>query len=85
MTTGAGPDFPKYNVVTIAGPGITKEIKRKLLMSPMDDEQRDYLDHKGAYDPHARVHDLEEWCAPGDAVRRLMGGNAARFFGIEQR
>ena len=41
--------------------------------------------HHDASDAREAVRNLEEWGAPGDAVRRLMGENAARFFGIEQR
>ncbi len=59
ITGGANPDFQKYNVITISGPGVDKKVKRKLLFTDLDDEKLDYLDHKGAYDPHARVKDLD--------------------------
>ena len=56
---GGGDFYPSYNPICIAGPGMTKETLRKLLFTPLNDEQRDYLEHKGAYDPHERVKDLD--------------------------
>ena len=56
---GSGEFMPSYNPICIAGPGMNKEILRKLLFTPLNNEQRDYLEHKGAYDPHERVKDLD--------------------------
>ncbi len=56
---GANADFGRYNVITISGPGIDRVTKRRLQFEVLDDEKRDYLDHKGAYDPAARVKDLD--------------------------
>lgn len=57
---GEGRMFlPSYNPICIAGPGMSKALIRKLLMTPLDDEKRDYLDHKGAYDPHARIKEMD--------------------------
>ena len=58
-TGGSHADFGRYNVITISGPGIDKKTRRKLQFMPLDEEKQDYLDHKGAYDPHARVRDLD--------------------------
>jgi uncharacterized protein len=57
---GSGEFAPMYNPICIAGPQMTKKIMRRLIgMVPLSPEQRDYLEHKGAYDPHARVRDLD--------------------------
>jgi predicted TIM-barrel fold metal-dependent hydrolase len=57
---GSGQFAPSYNSNTIAGPQMNKKIIRKLAsLLPLTDEQREYLDHRGAYDPHARVRDLD--------------------------
>ena len=49
-----------YNPICIAGPQMNKKIVRRLAsMVPLTDEQRDYVEHKGATDPHARVRDLD--------------------------
>ncbi|MEE9286424.1 MAG: amidohydrolase family protein, partial [Dehalococcoidia bacterium] len=57
---GEGRMFlPSYNPICIAGPGMSKALIRKLLMSPLDDEKRDYLEHKGAYDPRARIKEMD--------------------------
>ena len=50
---------PSYNPVSIAGPQMNKKIMRKLLLSELTEEQRDYVTHKGAVDPHARVRDMD--------------------------
>ncbi len=51
--------FPGFNPICISGPGMTKPIKRKLIFTPLSEEQKDYLEHQGAYDPHARIKDLD--------------------------
>ena len=57
---GSGEYAPMYNPITIGGPQMNKVIVRRLMeMVPLDDEQRNYLDHRGAYDPQARVRDLD--------------------------
>ena len=59
---GGGNDewAPMYNPIVIAGPQMNKKILRRLLsMVPLTDEQREYLAHKGATDPHERVKDLD--------------------------
>jgi predicted TIM-barrel fold metal-dependent hydrolase len=48
-----------YNPITIAGPQMNKKIMRRLQVLRLTDEQRDYVDHKGAYDPHERVKDMD--------------------------
>lgn len=57
---GSGEFAPLYNPICIAGPQMNKKILRKLMsMVPLDDEQRDYLLHRGAFDPQARIRDLD--------------------------
>lgn len=56
---GANGEFPRYNVITISGPGMDRETKRLLQYETLTPEKRDYLDHKGAYDPHERIKDLD--------------------------
>jgi uncharacterized protein len=49
-----------YNPICLAGPQMNIKIIRRLLtMVPLTEEQRDYLEHKGATDPHERVKDLD--------------------------
>ena len=57
---GSGGFPPLYNPICIAGPQMNKKIMRKLIsMAPLSDEQRDYLEHKGAYDPHERIKEMD--------------------------
>jgi predicted TIM-barrel fold metal-dependent hydrolase len=58
---GANYNFaPMYNPICIAGPQMNKKILRKLLtMLPLSAEQRAYLEHQGAYDPRARVREMD--------------------------
>lgn len=56
---GSNGDFSRYNPITISGPGMDRETKRRLQFVPLDEKKRDYLDHKGAYDPHQRIKDLD--------------------------
>ncbi len=54
-----GPKPRGPAVVEIAGPGMGKEIKRKLYSMDLTEEQCEYVWQKGARDPHARVRDLD--------------------------
>lgn len=59
---GSGEYAPAgmYNPICIAGPQMNKKIIRRLAsMIPLSPEQRDYLEHKGASDPKARIRDLD--------------------------
>ncbi len=47
------------NGITIGGPGIHKRMQRRLQRMELTEEQAAYLDHKGAYDPYARVKELD--------------------------
>ena len=53
------------NVLSLAGPGLKHDIQRALNVRNLDPttaltaEQADYLDHKGAYDPKARLRDMD--------------------------
>ena len=52
------------NVLSLAGPGLKHDIQRAINVRNLDPEraitaeQADYLDHKGAYDPKARLRDM---------------------------
>ena len=52
-------DFPTYNPICIAGPRMNKKILRKLQQMGLSVEQKRYLEHRGAYDPHARIRDMD--------------------------
>jgi predicted TIM-barrel fold metal-dependent hydrolase len=52
-------DMIKINGITIGGPGMNKKLERRLAGMDLTEEQVAYLDHKGAYDPHARVKELD--------------------------
>ena len=58
---GGNANFaPSYNPICIAGPQMNKKIMRKLLtMTPLSEEQRAYVHHDGALDPHARVLEMD--------------------------
>jgi len=61
-TRGGGPgEFaPMYNPICVAGPQMNKRLIRRLMeMAPLDDEQRRYLEHQGAYNARARLRDLD--------------------------
>src|SRR5215831_5077094 len=53
------------NVLSLAGPGIKHDIQRALNVrnlhrkNAISREQADYLDHKGAYLPEPRLHDMD--------------------------
>ena len=60
MGGGNGHFAPSYNPICIAGPQMNKKIMRKLLsMVPLTDEQRAYVHHDGAIDPHARIVEMD--------------------------
>jgi predicted TIM-barrel fold metal-dependent hydrolase len=59
---GADPDrwAPSYNPIRIAGPQMSKPIIRRLqTMVPLTAEQRDYVECKGAFDPHERIKEMD--------------------------
>jgi predicted TIM-barrel fold metal-dependent hydrolase len=57
---GNGEFLPMYNPICIAGPQMSKKIMRKLIsMMPLTDEQREYVHHDGAIDPHARIQEMD--------------------------
>jgi predicted TIM-barrel fold metal-dependent hydrolase len=56
---GAGYDFPGYNPICLAGPQMTKKIARKLQQIGLNAEQKKYVEHPGAYDPHARLREMD--------------------------
>jgi predicted TIM-barrel fold metal-dependent hydrolase len=56
---GAGYDFPGYNPICLAGPQMTKQIARKLQVIGLTPEQKQYVEHRGAYDPTARLHEMD--------------------------
>ena len=53
------------HLLTIAGPGLKHDIQRAINVRNLDPEtaltaeQADYLDHKGSYDPKARLRDMD--------------------------
>jgi predicted TIM-barrel fold metal-dependent hydrolase len=53
------------NVLSLAGPGLKHDIQRAINIRNLDPktaltaEQADYLDHKGAYEPKARLKDMD--------------------------
>jgi predicted TIM-barrel fold metal-dependent hydrolase len=56
---GAAYDFPGYNPICIAGPQMSKKIARKLQQIGLTPEQKKYVEHPGAYDPHARLREMD--------------------------
>ena len=60
MGGGNGQFAPSYNPICIAGPQMNKKIMRRLMsMVPLSDEQRAYVHHDGAIDPHARIKEMD--------------------------
>lgn len=60
MGGGNGHFAPSYNPICIAGPQMNKKIMRKLqAMVPLTEEQRAYVHHDGAIDPHARIREMD--------------------------
>ena len=56
---GQSHEFPTYNPICIAGPGMNKKIMRRLQQMGLDAAQKKYVEHQGAYDPHARIRDMD--------------------------
>jgi uncharacterized protein len=56
---GDGYDFPGYNPICLAGPQMTKKIARKLQQIGLTAEQKKYVEHPGAYDPQARLREMD--------------------------
>jgi uncharacterized protein len=56
---GASYNFPSYNPICIAGPGMNKKVMRKLQQTLLSPEQKRYLEHRGAYEPRARLRDMD--------------------------
>src|SRR4029077_8439665 len=56
---GAGYDFPGYNPICIAGPQMSKKIARRLQQIGLTAEQKKYVEHPGAYDPKARLREMD--------------------------
>ena len=56
---GQAHDFSTYNPICIAGPRMDKKIMRKLQQMGLSAEQKKYLEHQGAYDPQARIRDMD--------------------------
>src|SRR5438093_3945191 len=56
---GAAYDFPGYNPICIAGPQMSKKIARKLQQIGLTPEQKKYVEHPGAYDPMARLREMD--------------------------
>jgi predicted TIM-barrel fold metal-dependent hydrolase len=56
---GAAYDFPGYNPICLAGPQMSKQIARKLQQIGLTAEQKRYVEHRGAYDPHARLREMD--------------------------
>src|SRR5579875_1756921 len=62
LTVEGGHSFKaaaRINPIALRGPGVNQRIQRYLRLRTLDPQQVEYLDHKGAYDPHARVRDLD--------------------------
>jgi predicted TIM-barrel fold metal-dependent hydrolase len=56
---GGAYDFPGYNPICLAGPQMTKKIARKLQQIGLTAEQKRYVEHPGAYDPRARLREMD--------------------------
>ncbi len=56
---GASSDFPGYNPICLAGPQMSKKIARKLQQIGLTPEQKKYVEHPGAYDPTARLREMD--------------------------
>jgi uncharacterized protein len=52
-------DIITINGITIGGPGVDKRVQRRIMRTSLTREQREYLDHRGAYDPNARLKELD--------------------------
>jgi uncharacterized protein len=56
---GGNGHFQGYNPICIAGPQMNKKIMRKLNTMALTAEQKAYLHHDGAIDPHARIKEMD--------------------------
>ena len=56
---GGNGHFQGYNPICIAGPQMNKKIMRKLNTMALTPEQKAYLHHDGAIDPHARIKEMD--------------------------
>lgn len=56
---GDAYDFPGYNPICLAGPQMTKKVARKLQQIGLTAEQKKYVEHPGAYDPKARLAEMD--------------------------
>jgi uncharacterized protein len=56
---GGNGHFAGYNPICIAGPQMNKKIMRKLNTMALTDDQKAYLHHDGAIDPHARIKEMD--------------------------
>ena len=56
---GGNGHFQGYNPICIAGPQMNKKIMRKLNTLALTDDQKAYLHHDGALDPHARIKEMD--------------------------
>jgi predicted TIM-barrel fold metal-dependent hydrolase len=56
---GGAYDFPGYNPICLAGPQMTKKVARRLQQIGLTAEQKKYVEHPGAYDPHARLKEMD--------------------------
>ncbi len=56
---GTDKDFATYNPICVAGPGMNKKLLRMFQQSMLTPEQKAYLSHRGAYDPHARIKEMD--------------------------
>ncbi len=56
---GGAYDFPGYNPICIAGPQMSKQIARRLQQIGLTAEQKRYVEHRGAYEPTARLKEMD--------------------------
>jgi predicted TIM-barrel fold metal-dependent hydrolase len=56
---GGSGDFPGYNPICLAGPQMSKKIARRLQQMGLAPDQKRYVEHRGAYDPAARLRDMD--------------------------
>lgn len=59
VMAGGNGQFPGYNPICIAGPQMNKKIMRKLNSMELTPEQKAYVHHDGAIDPHARLKEMD--------------------------
>ncbi|MCL0101702.1 amidohydrolase [Dehalococcoidia bacterium] len=57
VSPGRGGRTPSAS--ELSGPGVTKKLIRKIRSMQLTEEQCDYVDHKGAREPMARVADMD--------------------------